>query len=292
MGSEKEKLTRRKLRSSYIITIISISLVLFMLGLMGLLILNAKKLSNYVKENISFSVILNDDVKEVDIRSIQKTLDATAFVKATEFVTKEEAAIKLQKDLGEDFIDFLGYNPLLSSIDVYLYADYANPDSLAGIEKKFTNFPQVKEVFYQKSLVHLINENVRKISFILLIFSGMLLFIAIGLINNTIRLSVYSNRFIINTMQLVGSSNGFIRKPFILKSMLHGLIGAIISIALLSGIIYMAQQEMNEIISFKDIDVLGILFLGVVALGIFISIISTFFAINKYLRLKTEDLYY
>jgi len=292
MGSEKEKLTRRKLRSSYIITIISISLVLFMLGLMGLLILNAKKLSNYVKENISFSVILNDDVKEVDIRSIQKTLDATAFVKATEFVTKEEAAIKLQKDLGEDFIDFLGYNPLLSSIDVYLYADYANPDSLAGIEKKFTNFPQVKEVFYQKSLVHLINENVRKISFILLIFSGMLLFIAIGLINNTIRLSVYSNRFIINTMQLVGASNGFIRKPFILKSMLHGLIGAIISIALLSGIIYMAQQEMNEIISFKDIDVLGILFLGVVALGIFISIISTFFAINKYLRLKTEDLYY
>ena len=292
MGSEKEKLTRRKLRSSYIITIISISLVLFMFGLMGLLILNAKKLSNYVKENISFSVILNDDVKEVDIRSIQKTLDATAYVKATEFVTKEEAAIKLQKDLGEDFIDFLGYNPLLSSIDVYLYADYANPDSLAGIEKKFTNFPQVKEVFYQKSLVHLINENVRKISFILLIFSGMLLFIAIGLINNTIRLSVYSNRFIINTMQLVGASNGFIRKPFILKSMLHGLIGAIISIALLSGVIYMAQQEMNEIISFRDIDVLGILFLGVVTLGIFISIISTFFAINKYLRLKTEDLYY
>jgi len=273
-------------------SIVSISLVLFLLGLMGLLMLNAKKLSVYVKENIGFSIILKDNVKEVDIIRLQKNLDAARYVKTTEYITKEKAARELQEDLGEDFIEFLGYNPLLASIDVRLYADYANPDSIAVIEKDLQEYDQVKEVFYQKSLVHLVNENVRKISLIILLFSALLFLIAMALINNTIRLSVYSKRFIINTMQLVGATRGFIRRPFLFKSALHGIYGAFIAIALLIGILYFAQKELKEIISLQDVEIIGILFFFVLLVGIIINWISTFFAVNKFLRLKADDLYY
>ncbi len=292
MKASKEKTTKRKLRSSFITTTISISLVLFLLGLTALLILNSKKLSDYVKENIGFSVILKEDVKEVDIIKLQKDLDATHYVKSTKYVTKEEAAEELKKELGEDFVDFLGYNPLLSSIDVKFYADYANSDSIAVIEKDLAEYPQIKEVFYQKSLIHLVNENVKKISFIILIFSGILFIISFALINNTIRLSVYSKRFLINTMQLIGATKSFIRWPFMLRSILHGIIGAILAIGMLIIIIYTAQKELKGIVSFQDIDIIGILFLFVIVLGIIITWISTFFAVNKYLRLKTNELYY
>jgi len=292
MKSKENKLTRRRLRSSYMTSIVSISLVLFLLGLMGLLMLNAKKLSVYVKENIGFSIILKDNVKEVDIIRLQKNLDAARYVKTTEYITKEKAARELQEDLGEDFIEFLGYNPLLASIDVRLYADYANPDSIAVIEKDLQEYDQVKEVFYQKSLVHLVNENVRKISLIILLFSALLFLIAMALINNTIRLSVYSKRFIINTMQLVGATRGFIRRPFLFKSALHGIYGAFIAIALLIGILYFAQKELKEIISLQDVEIIGILFFFVLLVGIIINWISTFFAVNKFLRLKADDLYY
>ena len=292
MKRKEGKIAKHRLQSSYVATIVSISLVLFMLGLMGLLILNTKKLSDYVKENIGLSVILKDKVKEVDIIRLQKDLDATIYVKATEYITKERAAKELQEDLGEDFIEFLNYNPLLASIDVQLYADYANPESFALIEKKLQQYPQIKEVFYQKSLVHLVNENIRKISFIILIFSGLLFIISIVLINNTIRLSVYSKRFLINTMRLVGATRGFIRRPFLLKSAVYGIVSSLIAISFLIGVIYIAQKELKEVISLQDIDIIGIIFLIVIALGIFINWISTFFAVNKFLRLKADDLYY
>jgi len=288
----KDKISKRKLRSSFITTIISISLVLFLLGLSGLLILNSKKLSDYVKENIGFSVILKENVKEVDIIRLQKDLDATHYVKSTKYITKDEAAEDLKKELGEDFVEFLGFNPLLHSIDVKFYADYANTDSIAVIEKELTEYPQIKEVFYQKTLVHLVNENVKKISLIILIFSGILFFISFTLINNTIRLSVYSKRFIINTMQLIGATKSFIRWPFLLRSILHGIIGAFIAIGMLVAIIYFAQKELKEVVNFQDIELVGILFLLVILLGILITWVSTFFAVNKYLRLKTNDLYY
>lgn len=262
-----------------------------MLGLMGLLILNANQLSNYVKENIGVSIILKDNVKEVEIRKLQKTLDATEYVKATEFVDKETAAKELQKELGEDFISFLGYNPLKATIDVKLYAEYANPDSIAFIEKDFTRYNQVQEVYYQKSLVHLVNENVKRISLIILAFSGLLFVISFTLINNTIRLSIYSQRLIINTMQLVGATRGFIRKPFMGKSLLHGILGALIANSMLSGVIYLSQKELSQVISFSNVEMVGILFLLIILLGILITWISTLFAVNKYLSLESRSLY-
>lgn len=291
MKKRKERSITGKLRTSYITTIISISLVLFMLGLIGLLILNAKKLSDYVKENIGFSVILKDNVKEVDIIRIQKDLDATPFVKSTEYITRDRAAKELQKDLGEDFIDFLGYNPLLASIDVRLYAEYANPDSIVNFNQYVTKYSQIKEVFYQKSLIHKLNENVNKISFIILSFSCLLLIISIALINNTIRLAVYSKRFLIKTMQLVGATRNFIRKPFLLKSILYGILGSFISIMFLIAVVYAAQMELKDVISIRDIEVVGMLFLLVIILGVAITILSTYFALNKYMSLNEEDLY-
>ncbi len=292
MSKKETNITKRRLRSSYVTSIISISLVLFLLGLLGMLVLNAKRLSDYVKENIGFSVILEENVKEVDVILLQKSLDASEFVKSTKYITKEEAAEELKQELGEDFIEFLGFNPLLASIEVHLYADYANQDSIDLIEEDLQQYEQIKEVFYQKSLVSLVNENIRKISLIILVFSGLLLLVAITLINSTIRLSVYSKRFIINTMQLVGATRGFIRRPFLYRSAGNGIFAAFLAGGLLAGVLYAAQQEFRDIISFQDVEIVGILFLCVLIFGILINWISTFFAVSKYLRMKVDKLYY
>lgn len=292
MSKKEANITKRRLRSSYITSIISISLVLFMLGMLGLLVLNANRLSIYVKENIGFSVILKENVKEVDIILLQKSLDASEYVKSTKYITKEEAAEDLQKDLGEDFVEFLGFNPLLASIEVKLYANYANEDSIKVIEQDFRKYELIKEVFYQKSLVSLVNENIQKISLIILVFSGLLFLVAITLINSTIRLSVYSKRFIINTMQLVGATRGFIRRPFLYKSAGNGIFAAFIAVGLLVGILYLAQQEFKEIVSFKDVEIISVLFLGVLLVGIIINWISTYLAVSKYLKMKVDKLYY
>lgn len=292
MSTRDPKITVWKLRSSYFTSIISISLVLFLLGSAGLLILNAKKLSDFVKENIIISIFLKDESKEVDIYALQKMLDAQPYVKATKFITKDEAAKELETELGEDFVKFLGYNPLAASIEVNLYADFANPDSLIKIEKYFTNFSQVKEVYYQKSLIEVINKNVSKISSIIAAFSIMLFIIALTLINNTIRLSVYSKRFIIHTMQLVGATKGFIRKPFLFKSILHGILAALFAISLLTGMIYLAEQELSGIITLQDINIVATLYGMVLIIGILINLLSTFFAVNRYLRIDIDKLYY
>jgi len=284
--------TRKKLRSSYATSIISISLVLFLLGIVGLLLLNAQRLSTHVLENLGFSIVLKEEAKEVDIIRLQKNLDTKVYVKSTDYITKEEAARETSEELGENFIEFLGYNPLPASIVVKFYAKYANPDSIASIEKELQRFDEIDEVMYQESLIHLVNENVRKISLIILAFSAVMFFIAIALVNNTIRLSVYARRFLINTMQLVGATRSFIRKPFLLRSAGHGIYAAIIAILLLVGVIYLIQQEFMEVISFQDVDILGILFIGVILVGIILNWISTYFAINKYLRMKSDDLYY
>jgi len=263
-----------------------------MLGIIGILIFNARKLSDYVKENIGFSIFLQDDIREVDANFLRKTLDASAFVRYTEYISKERAAKELKDELGEDFITFLGYNPLSASIDVRMNAEYANQDSINKIESFLLGFKQVKEVHYQKSLVSLVNENVSKISLVIILFSSLLLFIAIVLINNTIRLSVYSRRFLINTMKLVGATWGFIRKPFLLKSILHGLYAAFVSILLLSGLVYLVQKEFGDLIDIVDPFLLIIIFGVVIVIGVLINLISTYFAVNKFLRLKVDDLYY
>jgi len=289
--ASNDKHTARRLRTNYLTTIISISLVLFMLGILGLIILNAQQISNHVKENIGFSIILKDGIKDVDINQIQKSLDAESFVKTTHYIHPDTAAAQLQKELGEDFIDFLGFNPLLPSIDVKLNADYANTDSLAVIEASLLQNAKIKEVFYQKDLVSLINENVKKISFYLLGFSGLLLIIAVALINNTIRLSIYSKRFVIKTMQLVGAKHSFIRRPFVLAGIGNGIASAFLAIGLIVTFLYYLQKQMPELIDFKNIELYGALFLVMVILGVILSWISTNLAVRKYLRMDSGNLY-
>jgi cell division transport system permease protein len=291
MSRNEDKLSRRRLQTSTATTIISISLVLFMLGLLGLIVLHAQKLSDYVKENIGFSVIIREDVKEAGILEFQKKLDLESWIKSTEYITREQAAENLTKDLGEDFVGFLGYNPLLASIDIRLNADYANNDSLKVLEKKLLASPVVKEVFYHKSLVELVNQNIRRISIVILAFTAVLLLISIALINNTIRLSVYSKRFIIKSMQLVGATQRFIRRPFILRSLLHGFISALFSIVLLGLVLYFSRQALPELVDLQDIDMFLSLFGIVTALGLFITGISTFVAVHKYLRISNDKLY-
>lgn len=291
MGKQDNR-TLNKLRSSYITTIISITLVLFLLGIIGFLVLNTKRISEYVKENINIGIILNDNIKESDILYLQKQLDAANYIKSTEFISKDQAAKLLAKGMGEDFMSFLGYNPLLSTINAKLYAEYANNDSIMNIKKSLSKYPQIHEIFYQENLVSLVNSNIKKISLILLAFSILLSLISFSLINNTIRLAVYSKRFIIYTMQLVGASRGFIRTPFLLKALLQGIISAFLSTLLLISLISWLQEQFTGIVYFTEIYFLAILFAGIFILGILITFISTFFALNKQLNAKLDKLYY
>jgi cell division transport system permease protein len=201
------------------------------------------------------------------------------------------AAEELTAELGEDFTGFLGYNPLFSSIDVKLFAPYTNTDSLLLIEKEFLEYPQVKEVYFQKDLVSAINKNIKKISLVLLVVSGLLAFIFVALINNTIRISIYSQRFTINTMQMVGATNGFIRKPFLIQSFIWGIYGAVIANLFILAGVYSIRSDLEEIISLNDFTALGIVVVLVFLLGLFISGISTWFAVNKFLKMKFDELF-
>jgi len=292
MKNRESRLIQKRLRSSYVTSIISISLVLCMLGVIVILLLTAHRISRYVKENIGFSVFLKDQVKEAEIYRLQKTFDAELYVRSSRYITKEDAAKEFSEELGEDFTGFLGYNPLSASIEIRLDAKYANNDSLAKIESRLQVFDEVKEVSYQKSMIHILNENIKKISLFILAFSALLFVIAISLINNTIRLSVYSRRLLIRTMQLVGATNGFIRKPFLWRSILHGIYSTFIAMGILTLSLYWIEGQFEEILSVKDVQILGGLFLIVFFLGITLSLISTFFAVNKYLNIKTDKLYY
>ena len=291
MARQEDKYYNRKIRTSHFSTVISITLVLFMLGLLGLLLLNTKKLSDYAKENIGFSIMIKEGVKEAGIMAFLKKLDTENYVKSTEYIPKEKAAVQLKKELGEDFIGFLGYNPLLPTIDLRLKAGYANLESVNRIEKKLLANPEVKEVFYQKDLLEMVNQNMERISLIILGFSAVLMIIAIALINNTIRLSVYSRRFIIRTMQLVGATRSFIRRPFIRNGIIDGFISAIFAIGLLMVVIYFLFQEIPELIQIVDLKLYIGLIITVLLLGILISWFCTWLSVRKYLRMKTDELY-
>lgn len=281
----------KKTKTIYISTIFSIALVLLMLGMLGLILVHAKNLSNYVKENIVLNIIVDEGAKETDILAFQKELNGNAAIKQTQYVNKEVAQHNLTKDLGEDFVNFLGYNPLLSTVDVYLKADYANNATIDALKKKIETNPIVKEVVYQSSLIDMVNKNISTISLVVLGFAIILLVIAVALINNTIRLAIFSQRFLIKSMQLVGATKNFIRKPFILVAALHGLIASLIAIIILLGLLYYAQKEIPEILILRNYTEFGFVLVGMVAVGIFIAAISTMFAVSKYLRLKIYDLY-
>jgi len=283
--------TSRKTKSVYISTVISIALVLLMTGLLGLILVHAKNLSNYVKENIVLNIILDGDAKEAEVLNLQKEINADKYVLKTQYISKELAARNLQQDLGEDFVEFLGYNPLLSSIDVYLKAEYANKDSIDVFTKHITENDMVQEVVYQESLIDMVNQNIRIIGLIILGFAFILLIIAVALINNTIRLAIYSQRFLIKSMQMVGATKSFIRKPFIGYGLVHGLLGALIAIIMLMLLLYFGQEQIPELVILRNYYEFALIFLGVIALGILMSGLSTYFAVSKYLRLRMNDLY-
>lgn len=291
MQIQEEKFNKRRVQTSYVSVVVSISLVLFMLGLVGLIVLHANKLSNHVKENISVSVFLFNDAKDAEVKRFQKELDASAFVKSTEYINKDEAAKQLQNELGEEFIDFLGYNPLLASIDVYLNAQYAHPDSVRWIEEELRKNTLVKDVNYQASLLEAINKNVKRISAFLIGFSVLLFIIAFALINNSIRLSIYSKRFLIRSMQLVGATESFIRKPFIVRGVLNGVYGAILANALLVLVLYYAKESIPALFELKDTQLFLALFGLVLLTGVFITFVSTRIAVGKYLKLRSDKLY-
>ena len=287
-----DNLAKRRLKTSSLTVVVSLALVLFMLGLLGLIVINAKKLSNHIKENIGFQIVLKDTATSAQIDALQQEITASAFAKSVNHITKEQAAEKLKNDLGEDFISFLGYNPLLSSLDVKLNADYANADTLAEIEKNLLQKPFVKEVVYHKDMIKDFNENADSVAFFIFIFTIALLIVAIALINNTIRLSIYSQRFLIRTMYLVGATRAFISRPFIFKGIRQGVIAGILAGVLLASFLVISTKSIPDLLQLQDENMLAILFGGIVLLGVIISGASALFSVMRYLRLKTSDLYF
>ena len=274
-------------------SLMSITLVLFLLGVFALLMMHAQKLSNHLKENIGFEVIMNSNVKEASILQLQRELDSMPAVKSTEYITKDEAIRRLSEDLGEDFLQWLGNeeNPLLPSIDVRFNAAWTNPDSLSVIEKRLLENKNVKEVFYQKSLVDLINHNVSRIGLILIVVSIILLIIAITLIRNTIRLSIYSKRFLVRSMQLVGATPAFIRKPFVRQGRLQGFFGALLADLLLIATLYGLTRRLPELTLVQDHTIIIGIFIGIIVLGILLGGLSTRSALRKYLNTDVDQLY-
>lgn len=290
VAGKTENVQKRRLIGAYFTSVLSMTLLFILIGFVCLLVLNTRKLSDYVKENIGFTIILQDDARDADVLRLQKNLDATSYIKSTKYITKDEAAKELQKELGEDFVEFLGFNPLLNSIEVKFYADYANTDSLTWIEQDLKEYTQIKEVYYQKNLLHLVNDNISKISLLILGIAAMLIIISISLLNNTIRLMIYSKRMIIRTMSLVGATRGFIRIPFIINNMIQGFIAALISFAFLIWLMSYTESEFGTLITLRDFQVVSFLFLLILIFSMLLTTLSTYFAVNRYLKMKSYEI--
>jgi cell division transport system permease protein len=272
--------------------IISISLVLFLLGILGLLVLNTKKVSNYFKESAAISLYLKNDIAKDKILSLQVSIDDQEFTKSTKFISKEDAAEIYKKENGEDFMEFLGYNPLENSIDIYVKADYVSPEKMEEIENKYKGNQYVSSVSYDKPLINLLTKNVKRISFFILIFCALATLVVVVLINSSIRLSVYSKRFTIKTMQMVGATKRFIRKPFIWSSVKLGIIGALLAIIELAALLYYVNKVFPEFGIIDDRVEMAGLFGLIFLLGIVLTWASTYLATQRFLNLRTDELYY
>jgi cell division transport system permease protein len=292
MSKSFEKYQKRRLRSSYISVVISISLVLFLLGVLGLLVLNTKKVSNYFKESAAITLYLKNDVKRDQILNLQVSIDEQSFTKSTQFISKEDAAEIYKKENGEDFMDFLGYNPLENSIDIYVKAEFVSPEKMEEIEGIYTTNQFVSSVSYDKPLIDLLTKNVRRISLFILIFCGLATLVVVVLINSSIRLSVYSKRFTIKTMQMVGATKKFIRKPFIWNSVKLGMIGAALAIIELALLLYYMNVTFPEFGMIDNRVEMASLFGIIFGLGVLLTWISTFLATQRFLNLRTDELYY
>ena len=292
MSSSFEKYQKRKLISSYFSVVVSIGLVLFLLGLLGMLVLNTKKVADYFKENVPVGIYFKETAKDVEMKQLEKSLALADFTKSIQFVSKEEAAEQHCAELGENFVETVGENPLMNSIDLNLKADFVSAEKVEEIAAEISAKNFVEEVTYSKPLINLLNDNIKKISLWVLIISSVFTFIAVLLINSSIRLSVYSKRFIIKTMQMVGATKRFIRRPFIWKSIKLGMIGALIAMAGMAAVLYYMNKTFPQLSLLEDKLVLGGLFALIFILGILISWFSTFLATQRFLNLRTDELYY
>ncbi|MBN4084993.1 FtsX-like permease family protein [Flavobacteriaceae bacterium AH-315-B10] len=292
MNSLFDKHQKRRLISSYFSVVISIALVLFLLGLLGMLVLNAKTISDNFKERVVMTIYLNDSAKKVEINQLEKSLALSSYVKSTKYISKEDAADFMKGEYGEDFLDDVGYNPLQNSIDVNLKAEFVTAHNLDSISQITLNKKFVEDVRYDKDLVSIMNSNVKRISFWVIIISALFSLIAVLLINSSIRLAVYSKRFIIKTMQMVGATKQFIRRPFIWKSVRLGIIGSILALIGMAIVFYYINKTFPELELLNNPILIASLFVGIFALGIIITWISTYFATQRFLNLKTDQLYY
>ena len=276
----------------FITSSISTTLVLLLLGLVVFFVLAANNLSVYVRENINFSVLISDDMKETDILKLQKRMNNEPFVKETEYISKKQALKEQTEAMGTDPQEFLGYNPFTASIEIKLHSDYANSDSIAKIEKLIKRNTNIQDVLYQKDLIDAVNENIRNISLVLLALAVMLTFISFALINNTIRLAIYSKRFLIHTMKLVGASWGFIRRPFLKRNIWSGVLAAFIADTILMGAAYWLVSYEPELIRVITPEVMLLVSGAVLVFGVVITFLCAYLSINKYLRMKASTLYY
>lgn len=284
---------KRRLMSSYFWVVVSVFLVLFMLGLQGFFLLNSKNLADYFREQVPMSIYFKDTAKDIEMRQLEKTLQMAPYTKTANFVSSEEGARLHMESLGEDFLEKLdGVNPLPNSIDVRLKANFVSSAEIQQIADDLAAKDYIQEVTYDKPLVSLLNDNVKRITFWMLVVSGVFILIAFLLINSSIRLSIYAKRFTIKTMQMVGATKGFIRKPFIITSIKLGFIGAIAALIALGAVVVWVDGQLPELRILENYKMLAALFVGVLVFGILISLLSTFFATTRYLNLKTDQLYY
>lgn len=292
MSNYIDKYQKRRLITSYVSVTVSISLVLLLMGLLGLLVFNASKLANHFKEKIAISIYLKEDASQTEIQSLQRKFSMSPYVKTSEFISKDEAAIKYSVDIGENFVEFLGYNPLKDAVDISLKAQYVNQNAIERIVNDLQESLVVEEVSYDKPLIQLIDQNIQNASFWLLISSICFTIISVLLINSSIRLSIYSKRFIIKTMQMVGATKSFIQKPFIWTNIKLGIYGATISSVILILLLNTIDLNFPEIDIFGDVFGLSVLFISLYGLGILISYLSTQSATQRFLNLRTDRLYY
>jgi cell division transport system permease protein len=292
MSSSFEKHQKRRLISSYFSVVLSIALVLFLLGILGLLVLNAKSISDNFKEQVILTIYLEDTSKEVEIKQLEKSLAFSDYVKQTKFISKESAADFMKLEYGEDFLDDIGYNPLKNSIEVNLKADYVTARRLDSITESTMKKNFVEDIKYDKDLVSLMNSNIKRLSLWILIISGIFTGIAVLLINSSIRLAVNSKRFSIKTMQMVGATKKFIRKPFIWRSIRLGIIGSILALVGMGIVVYYVDKSFPEFNLIQNQLSIGALFGCIFVVGVLITWWSTFFATQRFLNLKTDQLYY
>ena len=291
MASSFDKFQKRRVITSYVSVVLSVFLVLFLLGLLGLFVINSKRLSDNFKEDIVMTVFFKNEANDSVFKAFDAELKAAPFAKDFKYVSKEQAAKEHEKTLGENFVEYLGANPLYNSYDIHLKADYVTNPGFSKAENQIRANTMVADVVYDKQLITLVNDNIRKVSFWILVISGVFAIISFLLINSSLRLAIYANRFIIKTMQMVGATKAFIRKPFVRRSVILGIIGSVLAVLVLLGVLFYIHVNFPALDIFKDIELTIAVLLAVLVLGVVITWISTYFATQRFLNLRTDDLY-